>query len=351
MNMACFVVLSILLQFLLNVFYHCREDQSLRKNAFNPSNGSESLAFLDKISNEAEASGSVPYISLEDRISMGMTRKPDSHLPIQIGGHLKFEAYTQDAPVETLYEQPAAVTNAAAAAAPVEDLLGGLDILGTEQSPQTSQPPPITVEEPRGLDSGPTLQLNRQGQRRWGPGAAPSPVSRLDDFHSSSTHPSPEAPRSTSRSYEPRPEPSMRQVDPAQERLAASLFGTGASPSGSAVGIHKAGPKPSPTPVQPEFDLLGGLEDPVYARHEPSRSGQEPNSAHADIMDLLGNPPSDQPSTAPPQSGGLDDLFTSTDYAPASAPMKTLDLQHLKPTSPGSQQPSSSDNNNALDLL
>lgn len=293
----------------------------------------------------------MPYISLEDRIAMGMTRKPDSHLPIKIGGHLKFEAYTQDAPEDTLVEQPAAVNNAAAAA-PVEDLLGGLDILGTEPSPQTSQPPPISVEEPRGLESGPTLQLNRQGQRRWGPGAAPSPVSRLDDFHSSSTHPSPEAPRSTSRSYEIRPEPSIRQVDPAQERLAASLFGTAASPSGSAVGIRKTGPKPSPTPVQPEFDLLGGLKDPASERQQPSRSGQDSNTAHEDIMDLLGNPSTDQPSTAPPQSGGLDDFFTSIDYPSASAPMKTQDVQQqFKPTGPGSQQPSSSDNSNILDLL
>jgi len=290
----------------------------------------------------------VPYISLEDRISMGMTRKPEIHMPSQMGGHLKFEAYTQDVPVETSVERPAA-----AAAAPVEDLLGGLDILGTEPLPQTFQPQSMVVEETRALQSGPTLQLNRPGQRRWGPGAAPSPVSRLDDFHSSSTHPSPEAPRSTSRSHETRPEPPIRQVDPAQERLAASLFGTGASPSGPAVGIRKTGPKPSPTPVQLDFDLLGGLEDPVYARQEVSGSGQAFDAANADIMDLLGNSSTDQPGTEAPQpSGGLDDFFTSTDHnSYPSAATETQDLQQLNPTGQDSQQPPSSYSNNTLDLL
>ena len=253
----------------------CREGDAL-KNAIFPKNGGiMDFSYLDTIAEEAAKAGSAPYLSKEERRSLGMHSGLDEFAAVHTD--LKFEAYVQSDSATS--EQPGPP-------APVDDLFANFQIQDTSDpashpSISSDQQVASTVTAPL-ASSGTTLHVDRRGPRRWGPGAtaaaqtAPSPVSRLHDLHSSSTQGTMEpTPQSTSRSR-PREERASQSVDPAQQQLAASLFASAFSSGSMNSRSEERVPEPS-------FDLLG----------EPMGTAQHSQTAHTtietDMMDLLGD--------------------------------------------------------------
>jgi len=259
------------------------------------------LDFLDVISNEAAASGAAPYLSKQERISMGMSRPDEISTGVGPQNGLKYEAYVQQSP------EPVPAGDSNALRPQMDDLFGGL------QLDDNGRPGESMTDHPTSSTSETSLQVHRQGhQRRWGPAAQSSPISRLDDLHSASTHYTPD-----SQQARPRREPATvqsRLIDPAQEQLAESLFGpqSGSAPS---AGIRQPSLFQSPT-VEPrpvnDMDLLGDLDVP------PAQPSEQPpfpaaTQSNTDIMDLLGGgePIQDQIRTEE-QDGMFENLFGGT---------------------------------------
>ncbi len=256
------------------------------------------LSCLDSYVIAAEKAGAPPYLSLEDRIAMGVTRYPSSLFNSSSGvggssggasashGALKFQAYeraqqptaavptssssSSGAPAAAGITTTTTTTAAAGTASLFDDLdLGGLVVSevqpAVQQHPQAVQPSPqrSMAEE---------LRVNKAGGRKWGPQATPqppSPVAPVSPPSSSTsslafgnTKPSPRGGTSTTASPSAqRNAPAAAPVlDAAQQRLAASLFGgAGGSSRGTPSGGIRGTTRSPVAPKAPEMDLLGDL--------------------------------------------------------------------------------------------
>ena len=268
------------------------------------------LQCLDGYVEAAERAGAPPYLSLEDRVAMGVTRNPhnhhvllspgggggggghspysSSHHHISSSGPLKFQAYelgtTPTKP--TILTSPTPTPPAAAAASTTtttttattaslfDDLdLGGLVVSEAQrQQPQQQQPQQQQPQQQQQQQVQEQLKVNKAGGRRWGPSAAaaapaiaslnPSPPSASSSLTSTTTTPPPYSQRPSPRGGSAAP-----VVDPAQQRLAASLFGGGGgggsaskSKSSASSKMHGNGARNRPAAAAaPEVDLLGDV--------------------------------------------------------------------------------------------
>ncbi len=255
------------------------------------------LQCLDAYVTAAENAGAPPYLSLEDRVAMGVTRSPHTLFSSTLGGSgggasashgaLKFQAYeraqqpTAAIPTSTTSSSSAA---AAAAAAPsvatgtaslFDDLdLGGLVVSEVQPAVQQQKAVHHAVQSsPQQAVAAQEQQLrvNKSGGRKWGPQAqqpppsspgagagAPASPSSFSSFGFGNTQASPRA-GSGSAAASPSPQRNAPApaptLDPAQQRLAASLFGGGSRTGG----IRGTTRSPAAASKAPEVDLLGDL--------------------------------------------------------------------------------------------
>ncbi|KAL4540030.1 hypothetical protein Ndes2437B_g01634 [Nannochloris sp. 'desiccata'] len=316
------------------------------------------LQCLDAYVTAAENAGAPPYLSLEDRVAMGVTRTPHSLFPSALGsrgggmgggasashGALKFQAYERAQHPTTNLPMAASSSSAPVASGTTsvgpslfDDLdLGGLVISEVRpavqgQAHQAVQPSPrsaVAAEEQQ-------LRVNKSGGRKWGPQArqpsSPSPLANIGTGATPSssslafgnTQASPRGAVSTA-SPKRKTSTGASTLDPAQQRLAASLFGGGAGGSRGAAGSGVRAATRSPTAKAPEVDLLGDLmassdtttSTPAAAPTDPmaalagldmmsgfdSSPAPSPAAASALDFDLLGGlaAPSAQPGRHPP---------------------------------------------------
>jgi AP-4 complex subunit epsilon-1 len=250
------------------------------------------LQCLDAYVRAAEIAGAPPYLSLEDRVAMGVTRNPHTLFPAGLGGSgggmgrgasathgaLKFQAYERahqpTSNVTALSSSSAPVASAAAASAGMslfDDLdLGGLVV--SEVQPAVQQQAQQAVQSsPRSAVAAEEQQLkvNKSGGRKWGPQAqqppspAPSAAAAPPSSFSSASRNTQASPREAVSNSTTSPKrnasTAAATLDPAQQRLAASLFGKGAGSSRGAAGSVVRGATRSSTAKAPEADLLGDL--------------------------------------------------------------------------------------------
>jgi len=244
-----------------------------------------SFSFLDDISNAAIREGAAEYLSREERESMGMMHDATRVVkPFQ--RDLKFEAYERQEAQKTVVGQ---VENPQVHQ--VDDLLGDL-VIGDSRT---------GLEEPVPESSTETLHVGRSSsQRRWGPTSTPSPSSKSNvpgverQQHAKDT---------TSTSIYTSPSMPQQRVDPQQELLAASLFGTGTGPTAS-VGINLS------SKAQPSVDSKDLLDLGVDERAAPQQQ-TETTQGDASLLDLLGDD-SELPVTSAPQNQSNEmDMFGS----------------------------------------
>ena len=309
------------------------------------------LPFLDDFVSKAEVGGAAPYLTEEQRTSLGMSVHGHRHhldgsafiMPSSIGGNnvgvLKYEAY----------QATQAPTTAISA---TNDMLGldfgGMTLssssggggTGTGTGTTTTVPPPPPSSQPF-MSGPPQLVLNKPMGRKWGPTSSsttvvpdipPSP-SYGHEYggyqHSSSNTPS-------KQQHQP---VAATAVDPEKQRLAASLFGTTPSPGktpssssrrrpvGTPASFSQQLPSSRQQPQQsgPGMDLLGGFNANSTTTNNNSKAGG------ASPMDLLGGLDvsglgnggggGGVPSNNNGGGGGVADLLGGLDYntnAPAA---------------------------------
>lgn len=211
-----------------------------------------SLSYLDDISISAAKAGSAPYISKEDRDTMHFSNHNDTY---DASDHLlKFEAYERQQ------------DTAGHAAATVDDLFGGLDL----------------QDSSAGIDISNTPEMDKihvarnDNSRRWGPSSRASPHA---DGENSAKQVEDSSSKSTGTYLKNKQHHSghvvQEHIDPQQELLAASLFGTPRRMADVTQGMGQAN---SPIQSQPvAFDLLDMTSGP-----------NEPVQPESDILDLLG---------------------------------------------------------------
>lgn len=324
------------------------------------------LQCLDAYVTAAENAGAPPYLSLEDRVAMGVTRNPHTLFPSDLGssggggmvggasashGALKFLAYERaqqptanvpsssstSAPVASAV-QPATGTNSAGASL-FDDLdLGGLvvsevqpAVQSAQQAVQSSPRSAVAAEEQR-------LRVNKSGGRKWGPQAqqppspAPSAGAPPSSFSLASGNTQASS-RGVASAASPKRNASAADaapLDPAQQRLAASLFGGGRAGGSRGPGSRVRGATRSPSAKAPETDLLGDLM--ASSSETTSTPAAAAAAAPADPMAAL---------------AGLDmmsDFGTSPSAPPAAASALDFDLLAgpvARPAQPGQQLPPS----------
>ncbi|KAL6779470.1 AP4E1 [Auxenochlorella protothecoides x Auxenochlorella symbiontica] len=256
-----------------------------------------SLPFLNAYVQEAERAGAPPYLSKEDRASLGLG-------PGGLDGlyHTLPAAQPQGSLNFAAYERAAAPASGRVTGAPDA---GGGPAGDAGAAPQASSggrgaetgPAPAAVGDaarpsPEPAREAPQLLLARGGAgRKWGREAAPTapPQSRPPPGASparSGAPPTDRLAQGPSRDAAP----PQHQADPARAQLAASLFGgggaqagTGAAGAGVGRGVGRspaaargARAQPAQAPAAPAPDLLGDLlgEDPVdLGSQQPSGNG------------------------------------------------------------------------------
>ncbi|KAL4452296.1 hypothetical protein ABPG75_007958 [Micractinium tetrahymenae] len=319
------------------------------------------LPFLESFVQQALQNGAAPYLSLEDRLAMGMTRDSGG-AGLHAAPHaaaLKFQAYAAAPPPQP---RPAPAAAPAAAAASSSGA-GNLDFGGLAISQQQRQQPapaaaaaaataPVAASGAVPAGSGePQLILNKPG-RKWGATAAPpvaaappaaapaAPATYSQQQHGAAAA----APAAAASSAAAAPPP---VVDAEKQRLAASLFGGGgsASPTPGLRGRRAAGASPAkpaavsrPAPAAP--DLLGGLEEEAAAAAGAAAAPQQAAAAHMDLLLGLDEPaPSSAGGSGPaapaPAAAPLDPMAALAGLGggmpapPAAAPPSLMDLGDL----------------------
>jgi hypothetical protein len=250
---------------------------------------------------QAVANGAAPYLSLEDRQAMGMTRGDGGVGLHHVAHHpaaLKYEAYAAAPPPQSRPAGPpaAAVGGGAAMAGTTGDL--DLTALALSQPAAAAPPAAPAAAAAAGSHGGaatgtatgaagsgePQLILNKPGRKWGGPvGAAAEPVraaatgATASQYGAASLHTSSAAASPAPGTAPPPP------VDAEKQRLAASLFGGGGgSPSPGLRGRRTgASPAKPARPPAPALDLLGGMGG------EPALAAAAPPSAAGSDLDLL----------------------------------------------------------------
>lgn len=248
-----------------------------------------SFTFLDDISNTAIREGAAQYLSREERESMGMMHEPTRVVkPFQ--RDLKFEAYERQ-------EAQKAVMKPSDNHQPhqMDDLLGDFAI-GDSRTTGLEDPAPESSTE--------TLHVGRSSsQRRWGPTSTPSSSSKPNETRDER--------QSRAKDTTPTSTYTMPQqhVDPQQELLAASLFGTGSGPTAPA-GIHLS------SKMQPTSDSLDLLDLGADEDAAPQQRGAD--QGDASLLDLLVDGSSLPVTSAQPNQTNDMDIFASfeTDALP-----------------------------------
>lgn len=277
----------------------------------------KSLSFLDDIAAQAAADGSAPYIDRNERYSIGIER--NSFNPAsQVTTHLKYKAYER-------HERPG-VEQAAnihkvehATESDVDDLLGNMNIRDQNQRATGGNDEQIVEEG---------IQVNKSGARRWGPSAQSQPIhsppaEAQRQFETEITSPSSMQPLALKTSI---------SVDPEQEMLAASLFGSGtrdASGGGRAVTGQKS---VQATSVTEPFDLLDISYD------IPSTTGEscavEKQNERSDLDELFALGGETRQPMGDSKENNPEDIFSLMDD---SLPIPSMDM----PSSRGETQTNS----------
>jgi len=270
------------------------------------------LPFLDDFVSKAEVGGATPYLTEEQRTSLGMSVHGLRHhlvgsafiMPSSLGnntngGALKYEAYQAT-------QAPTTVTSA------TNDVLG-LDFGGMALSSSggggsgTAAPPPPSSSQPF-MSGPPQLVLNKPMGRKWGPTSRSSTTEVPDIPPPSPSQEYGGYQQSSSSSYTPSKQQQQHSVaatavDPEKQRLAASLFGTTHSPgkTPSSSGRRPVGTGASPSqqlsssrqpPQQrgPEMDLLGGFNTNINHGiiNTNTITGTGTGTSSASPIDILG---------------------------------------------------------------
>lgn len=255
------------------------------------------LSFLEAFVQQALRNGAAPYLSAKDRVAIGMARSSSGNLPASHtqpqaahGAGLKFQAYEKAAlPVP----RPLAGTDPFAASSAAAGDLSALAGLNLGPQAQTTYSPESANAVPTASVSGipasaaagpapaqapgPQLVINKP--RKWGaPQFEPPPAAPVGS--TAATPPSPGAVQAAyptaaaaPHSY-PSPTHASSAAPPAdaeKQRLAASLFGVGASGASPARARRSAAatarataPSPSsrPRPQEAQPSLLGDVSAP-----------------------------------------------------------------------------------------
>ena len=286
------------------------------------------LQCLDAYVAAAENAGAPPYLSLEDRVAMGVTRNPNTLFSSAYGGGnggggasashgaLKFEAYeraqqpttTVGASVPTTSTSsapPTAASTAGGAASGTgglslfDDLdLGGLVVSEVQPAiPQQAQqgvpsPSRVVAEEQQQQQ----LRVgNKAGGRKWGPQAQQQPPSPQSGSSFGRAQASPRGATASPSSQRNVPTAApVPTLDPVQQRLAASLFGGAGASRGGVKGVTRSGSSAAAaaSAKAPEVDLLGDL------------MASDDASAAALTDDFFGMSSSSASQPAKPTAGG-----------------------------------------------
>ena len=269
------------------------------------------LTFLAGYVAEAEAQGAAPYLTKEQRNTLGMSRSTlhtsgtSDAAFLGAGGGLKFEAYQ-------VHTAPAVASQPAIAA---DFDLGGVGVVSS--SSQAAVPVAQPASFPSPVAAGPPQLMLSRATRKWGPssGVVSEPNIQLPQEMVDSVPP--RVPTSAYPWNQPQPtETLVAVVDPEKQRLASSLFGASPSPQRQARPARSRSAQLSPAK---EIDLLGGL---VCSATEPQE--QHTGGIDSNVVDLLG---ALEGPAAPPSAAAPNELFFGlNDVTAPAAPRGLLDF-------------------------
>lgn len=306
-----------------------------------------SLPFLNSFVQQAVEQGAAPYISQQQRTSMGVMPTSRHHEPADQPHALRFAAYEKaQAPgaaqpqhnlLDGSHQQAVSQQSSSRSSSPVKGIHGDA---GPAPAAQSAATPSTGGGEPQ-------LTLRGAGgARRWGPAhfeAAPAAVTAASTSArqpAAAAHATPAASTAAAESHRPVSSAAEPHVPTQKELLAASLFGDSSSrparqrrhPAHHAVPAahHAASTQPAPVATsaaaQPAAaDLLLALDSPGPTASAAPAVSSDPFAA----LEVVAPPAAAAPA-ATPNLVDLDDLYDAP--APVQPPFSQTSPLGFMPT-------------------